>query len=362
MKFGNLSLALITLLFFAAPKVGAESCGSPCEDTGAPQVNGGDYCWCLTDDTYYPATARLIARLDESACATEIDIPAVITLDSVEYPVTEIYIDAFRSGGDSCGVRLTNVTLPDSLEVIQAGAFGDNQLTRIALPKALKDIGFRAFRGNQIQDVVIPASTTSISGESFALNPLENIIFLGDYGLVFDTMHDRTSEEVFIAALCGAGCAGGWQGKNINGVPVLVPYADGSAAGYTRGYGEGEAAGDAAGYTRGYGEGEAAGDAAGYTRGYGEGEVAGDAAGYTRGYGEGEAVGYTAGFTVGYAEGETSGEQGCISDPKSCGLEGGKFSEGYQKCLADCSSDPESCDIEPEIYSSILPIPLDNCP
>lgn len=73
---------------------------------------------------------------------------------------------AFRS------LKLTSVTIPDSVESIEGAAFDGNSLTSIVLPSGLKSIGGMAFTGNKLTSLTIPSSVTTISERAFNNNQL----------------------------------------------------------------------------------------------------------------------------------------------------------------------------------------------
>lgn len=63
--------------------------------------------------------------------------------------------------------NLTEVELPEGLEIISEGAFTSCPLTSVQLPSSLKKIGKNAFNQHQIKEIVIPAGVQSIGPAAF---------------------------------------------------------------------------------------------------------------------------------------------------------------------------------------------------
>jgi len=73
------------------------------------------------------------------------------------------------------GHQLTNVFIPDSIVVIEQGAFMDNKLTSITIPNSVIEIGHSAFSQNLLTRVTIPNSVTNIGSGAFRLNQLTSV-------------------------------------------------------------------------------------------------------------------------------------------------------------------------------------------
>lgn len=65
-----------------------------------------------------------------------------------------------------CG-NLTTVQFPDTLKVINAGAFDTSGLTEITLPDSLEVIGTLAFRDTQLKTITIPENVFQIGNDAF---------------------------------------------------------------------------------------------------------------------------------------------------------------------------------------------------
>ncbi len=83
---------------------------------------------------------------------------------------------------------LTEVTLPDTLEIVPIGAFqGCTNLTSITLPQNVKEIGASAFEKSGLETIVIPSGVTKIQTSTFAncsnlqtISGLENVNSIGE--------------------------------------------------------------------------------------------------------------------------------------------------------------------------------------
>ena len=73
--------------------------------------------------------------------------------------------------------QLTTISLPDSLEAIEEGAFYGNQITgTLIIPSSVTSIGESAFSSNQISGTVtIPSSVTSIGNSAFSSNQISTL-------------------------------------------------------------------------------------------------------------------------------------------------------------------------------------------
>lgn len=63
--------------------------------------------------------------------------------------------------------KLKEVTIPNSVEIIENGAFRDNELTKVELSKSVIAIGPCAFSCNKLKQVTIPKSVATIGGSAF---------------------------------------------------------------------------------------------------------------------------------------------------------------------------------------------------
>ena len=86
-----------------------------------------------------------------------------------QLPVSGIGVEAFKKK------HLTNITIPNSITLINIRAFEDNQLAEINLPDSITVIGEYAFSGNLLTNVIIPDSVTIIGEGAFSGNQLTSV-------------------------------------------------------------------------------------------------------------------------------------------------------------------------------------------
>ena len=83
--------------------------------------------------------------------------------------VTSIGEDTFYNN------KLTNVSIPNSVNSIGKNAFYENQLTEVSIGNSVNSIGESAFAGNQLTEVSIGNSVNSIGESAFAGNQLTEV-------------------------------------------------------------------------------------------------------------------------------------------------------------------------------------------
>ena len=93
-------------------------------------------------------------------------------LKSVVIPDSVVVIDvgAFRT---NC---LTSVKIPDSVKVVDKSAFYDNSLTSVTLSNSLIMIGNYAFCKNKLTSITMPSSMISIGINSLQCNQLTSVV------------------------------------------------------------------------------------------------------------------------------------------------------------------------------------------
>jgi hypothetical protein len=75
-------------------------------------------------------------------------------------------------------VGLTSVIIPNSVTIIDDGAFYENKLTSVVIPNSVTSIGVRAFEHNNLTSVVIGNSVKSIGERASAYNNLTRSVVI----------------------------------------------------------------------------------------------------------------------------------------------------------------------------------------
>ena len=96
---------------------------------------------------------------------TEIVIPAKIS----GLPVYSIGKNAFANK------RLTKVTLPEGLKIIDESAFANNRLTSVVIPNTVISIVDDAFLNNQITELTLSNRLALLGSGAFQKNRIENL-------------------------------------------------------------------------------------------------------------------------------------------------------------------------------------------
>jgi hypothetical protein len=85
---------------------------------------------------------------------------------------------------------ITNITIPNCIEIIGYLSFANNQLTNISLPNSIIFIDHGAFLSNSLINLEIPQSVSVILSKAFEDNPLTKVtlpyLFKHDVSAIFD--------------------------------------------------------------------------------------------------------------------------------------------------------------------------------
>ncbi len=148
-----------------------------------------DYCFTLSDRDDTNMTASIAStgykcyegNSNGYETITDVNIPRIID----GYTITKIGGGAFcttyewRGGvGDICTsnvIKLTSVTIPNTVKIIEKSAFQISQLSKVSIPDSVTSIKQFAFSDNQLTSITIPESVTTIGGNAFSDNQLTRI-------------------------------------------------------------------------------------------------------------------------------------------------------------------------------------------
>ena len=123
-------------------------------------------------------------------------------------PVTRIGEGAFNNNGES--MKLTNVTIPNSVTSIEDYAFAHNNLTEVTIPDSVISIGENAFVYNSLTEVTIGNSVTSIGYSAFARNYLTEVTIPDSVTSIGNAFFDNTNlTKITIGANVDIGSSAG---------------------------------------------------------------------------------------------------------------------------------------------------------
>ena len=163
----SMVLALSMLLTFLPVSAFAESTPPPYY---GPQKLDGDSTCTEDGNTYTYSLSGTTATLTSfTGTGTTVKVPrSVTTIDGNTYRVTTIGENVFADY--SFTSALSSVTLPDSIQTIENGAFfGCSLLSDITIPKDLITIGHGAFyHCSKLTSIKLPEGLTTIGDSAFA--------------------------------------------------------------------------------------------------------------------------------------------------------------------------------------------------
>lgn len=130
----------------------------------------------------YEGIGKASVKTRAEGYSGNIIIPSAVEYNGVSYTVKEISGEAFMDCYD-----LTNVTIPNSLEIIGYKAFyGCSGLTEITIPNSVTVIQGQAFEGSSIKSITIPSSVQIYIG-AFAGCPELKSFYVSEQNTAFSS-------------------------------------------------------------------------------------------------------------------------------------------------------------------------------
>ena len=139
-----------------------------CTDENMIKAMDGDRVIEYDGDTYYLCPDNTLTLVkskyqDSSYCVAPVEETVIIPEEVNGYPVTAIESHTFIN------TTITKVVLPETIEVINSGAFCNCQmLEEINFPESLRYIGYSAFRYTKLNEVKINSPELIISRDAFS--------------------------------------------------------------------------------------------------------------------------------------------------------------------------------------------------
>ena len=120
------------------------------------------------DSGFISANGQTLAA-EKNSGGDAIFSPIALTTAAVQTPINKFIPGVFA------GCKISEITLPDSLEVIGTGAFAQSGLQSVVIPIGVKSIGPGAFYGTELQEIFIPDSVDFIGDYAFAETQIARI-------------------------------------------------------------------------------------------------------------------------------------------------------------------------------------------
>ena len=135
--------------------------------------------WTTADFTY-SEDGTTITGLTDSGVAKRTQTTVMTLPNKSDSGVVITEIGEGQAGGKgvfgSDDSTITEVILPNQLEVIGKNAFMNNNLTKVDFPETLKTIGQSAFQVNNLSDIILPDSVETVGPAAFLSNiNIENV-------------------------------------------------------------------------------------------------------------------------------------------------------------------------------------------
>lgn len=155
-----------------------------CDGVKVTAIGDNAFANAKITNVRFPVTLKSIGAAAFSGCTElkSLTLPASLEtigqqafnnttkLESITFEegikITEIPQAAFQKV--SFGVQIKEITVPDSVTVILANAFGGTQVETLVLPAGLEEIGDRAFMNNKLSSITIPDKVEKIGKQAFS--------------------------------------------------------------------------------------------------------------------------------------------------------------------------------------------------
>ena len=130
---------------------------------GLEEIGEGAFAYAIKlEDVNFPSSLRTIKRRCFTDCIS-LNVNPLVIPEGVE----EIGYMSFAN----CKSLTGKIVLPETLKIINAGAFFSCKITECNFPEGLEEIGDVAFYANCLKEVILPNSCLSLPGsDHFALN------------------------------------------------------------------------------------------------------------------------------------------------------------------------------------------------
>jgi len=134
------------------------------ENANSNYTNSADFVWKETKD------GKGITISKYKGKNTSVNIPPMINLK----PVLEV--EFHRAASEKDKVKITHLTIPDSVTTILSHAFSGCGLVSVTIGKGVKSIGTHAFSRNQLKEITLPEELTSLGEDAFSKNNIKSIV------------------------------------------------------------------------------------------------------------------------------------------------------------------------------------------
>jgi uncharacterized repeat protein (TIGR02543 family) len=109
------------------------------------------------------------------SCSYNFDFKNIIIPEILDRQIVKRVANGSYIGGVFYNKGITDLVLPESLEVIGDYSFSKNVIRSVVIPESVTTIGEEAFSNNELESLVIPNSVTTIETEAFQSNVLTSL-------------------------------------------------------------------------------------------------------------------------------------------------------------------------------------------